>query len=175
MAKMIISYIIITLLVLVACSGEKPKTGPMELKHYALDNLNGLITQEGIEFDGTVSTDSFGSLKIMAAESTTVRLFETGDIDAEEAKLFYRAKVRTENLEGQAILEMWCTFADMGEYFARDLQTPVTGTTDWSSEEAFFILEKDQNPDNVKLNIVINGKGTVWVDDVRLIKAPLSM
>lgn len=26
---------------------------------------------------------------------------------------------------------------------------------------------------NVKLNLVINGKGTSWIDDIRLVKAPL--
>jgi hypothetical protein len=36
-----------------------------------------------------------------------------------------------------------------------------------------FFLKKGEKPDYVKLNIVINGTGTVWIDDVRLLKAPL--
>jgi hypothetical protein len=34
-------------------------------------------------------------------------------------------------------------------------------------------VKKGENPDNVKLNLVINGKGTPWIDDIRLLKAPL--
>jgi hypothetical protein len=30
-----------------------------------------------------------------------------------------------------------------------------------------------ENPDNVKLNFVVNGTGTIWIDDIRLLKGPL--
>ncbi len=49
-----------------------------------------------------------------------------------------------------------------------------TGTTNWTTMETPFFLKKGENPDNIKLNLVIKGKGTVWIDDIRLLKAPLS-
>jgi hypothetical protein len=36
-----------------------------------------------------------------------------------------------------------------------------------------ILHEKGKNPDKVTLNLVINGKGTVWIDDVTLSKTPL--
>jgi hypothetical protein len=60
------------------------------------------------------------------------------------------------------------------EDFARALQAPLSGSTEWTSQETLFFLKKGDNPDNVKLNVVIDGTGTVWVDDVRLIKGPLN-
>ena len=33
--------------------------------------------------------------------------------------------------------------------------------------------KEGENPDNVKLNLVINGKGTAWIDDIRVLKGPL--
>lgn len=36
-----------------------------------------------------------------------------------------------------------------------------------------FLLQQGQKADKITLNIVINGKGTVWVDDVVLTKEPL--
>ena len=60
-----------------------------------------------------------------------------------------------------------------GEYFSRDLGSPLTGTVDWSAEETPFFLKKGENPDNIKLNLVVEGKGTVWIDDIRLLRAPL--
>jgi hypothetical protein len=144
-----------------------------ELKHYSLDSTEGLITQSGITIDRQISSDGNGSLKIQASEPTTVRLFETGDIDIENARLIYQAHVRTENIEGQVYLEMWCHIAGLGDFFSRGLDRPLTGSTDWVREDTPFFLEAGQNPDNVKLNLVINGKGTVWIDDIRLLKGPL--
>ena len=68
---------------------------------------------------------------------------------------------------------MWCQFTGKGEYFSRDLSSPLTGTTDWSTEETPFFLKKGENPDNVKLNLVIEGKGTVWIADIGLLQGPL--
>jgi hypothetical protein len=39
--------------------------------------------------------------------------------------------------------------------------------------ETPFFLKRGEKPDNVKLNVVINGTGTVWIDDVKLLKGPL--
>ena len=157
--------------VLVGCS--KTPQEVVELKKFPIDSLEGIITQSGVQFDKEVSSDGNGSLKMVATEPTVVRLFELGDIDVENARLIYQAKVRTEGVEGQVYLEMWCHFLGKGEFFSRGLQTPLTGTTNWTTEEAPFFLKKGENPDNVKLNLVINGKGTAWIDDIRVLKSPL--
>jgi hypothetical protein len=135
--------------------------------------MEGIITQSGVEIDKGISSDVNGSLKITATGPTVVRLFELGDIDIENARLIYQARVRTEGIEGQVYLEMWCHFPGKGEFFSRGLQTPLTGTTNWTTEETPFFLKKGENPDNVKLNLVINGKGTAWIDDIRVLKGPL--
>ncbi len=144
-----------------------------ELRRFALDNTEGLITQSGVRIDEQISSDGNGSLRIEAMEPTTVRLFETGDIDIENTRLIYQAKVRTENVDGIVYLEMWCHFPGKGEYFSKGLTNPLSGTNDWTTQETPFLLKKGENPDNVKLNLVIDGKGEVWIDDIRLLKAPL--
>lgn len=143
------------------------------LKQFPMDNMDGIVTQSGIHIDEQISSDGNGSLRIEATKRTTIRLFETGDIDIENARLIYQARVRTEDVEGQVYLEMWCHFPGKGESFSRGLETPLAGTTDWTTEEIPFFLKKGENPDNVKLNLVIKGKGTVWIDDIRLLKGPL--
>jgi hypothetical protein len=100
-------------------------------------------------------------LKVTVAQPVTVRLFEAGDLDVENATLFYQAKLRTENLEGKAYLERWCHFPGKGEFFSRALQSPVSGSTQWVTQETPFFLKKGENPDNVKLNLVIDDKGMV--------------
>ena len=145
----------------------------IELRRFALDNKEGLITQSDVGIDKMISTDGNGSLRIDTMEPTTVRLFEIGDLDIENASLIYQAKVRTENAEGQVYLEMLCHFPGKGEFFSRGLIKPLTGTTNWTTVETPFFLKKGENPDNVKLNLVIDGKGTAWIDNIRLLKAPL--
>lgn len=156
----------------IACCTKKA-TQVVELKRYSLDSLEGIITLSGVQIDKEVYSDGNGSLKITATEPTVLRLFETGDIDIENARLIYQARLRTENTEGQVFLEMWCHFPGKGEFFSRGLQSPLTGTTNWTTEEIPFFLKKGENPDNIKLNLVIQGKGIIWIDDIRLLKAPL--
>jgi hypothetical protein len=157
--------------VLISCSS--PSKQIVELKRFAIDSMEGIITRSGVGIDKDISSDGNGSLRITSTKPTVVRLFEVGDIDVENARLIYQARVRTENVEGEVYLEMWCHFPGKGEFFSRGLQTPLTGTTEWTTEETPFFLKKGENPDNVKLNLVINGKGTAWIDDIRLLKAPL--
>jgi hypothetical protein len=138
-----------------------------------MDSMEGIITRSNVGIDKNISSDGNGSLRITSTKPSVVRLFETGDIDVENARLIYQARVRTENVDGHVYLEMWCHFPGKGEFFSRGLQTPLTGTTEWTTEETPFFLKKGENPDNVKLNLVIKGKGTAWIDDIRLLKAPL--
>ena len=146
---------------------------PVELAHFPLDNLEGIITQTGVEIDTEVSSDGNGSLRIDTEEPTVVRLFELGDLDVEDARIVYRAKMRSQDLQGIAYLEMLCSFPGQGEFFSRDLETPISESTEWTSEEIPFFLKKGENPENVKLNLGINGTGTVWIDDIHVLKGPL--
>jgi hypothetical protein len=162
-------------LVFIGCS-KQPQ--PMRvLQGYPLDAKTGIITQSDertkLSIDRNIFAEGTGSLRITATEPITVRLFEVGDVDVENARLVYQAKLRTENVEGQVYLKMWCHFPEAGEFFSRGLETPLMGTLDWTTEEISFFLKKGQNPDNIKLNLVIDGTGTVWIDDIRLMKGPL--
>ena len=68
-----------------------------------------------------------------------------------------------------------CHFPGKGEFFSRGLQNSLTGTTQWVTMETPFFLKKGETPDYVRLNLVINGKGTAWIDEIRLLRGlPLS-
>jgi hypothetical protein len=142
-------------------------------KSFPIDNLEAIITQSGVQIDKTVSSDGKGSLRITVSEPTVVRLYEVRDLNIENARLIYQAKVRTEGVEGQVYLEMWCHFPGKGEFFSRGLHSPLTGTNDWATMESPFFLKKGEKPDYIKLNLVINGKGTAWIDDIRLMKGQI--
>jgi hypothetical protein len=156
-----------------ACGSSTKPGEVVELECFPADTMDGVINKTGVQVDKAITSDGNGSLKMAVDKPTTIKLYETGDIDIENARMIYQAKVRTEDAEGQVYIEMWCNFPGHGEFFSRALQSPLSGSNDWSSMGTPFLLKEGQNPDNVKINIVINGKGTVWIDDICLLKAPL--
>lgn len=175
LAGLIIGYVVLGLFTIpamlwVTYQGRRVPTEAIELEHYPLDNTEGVLTQSAVTLDRQISYDGNGSLRIEATEPTTIRLFETGDIDIEDARLIYQARLRTQDLQGKAYLQMWCHIAGLGDFFSKSLNEPLAGSTDWVTQETPFFLKKGENPDNIKLNLVIEGKGTVWIDDIRLTK-----
>jgi hypothetical protein len=110
-----------------------------------------------------------GGWRIEADKKRTVALFEIGESGVEDCTVSYRARLKSTNFEGKAYLEMWCRFPGKGEFFSRGVNNPVSGTTDWASYETPFFLKKGERPDLIKLNLVIEGKGTVWIRDVEVL------
>ena len=168
---LLITAAILTTAVFAGCARTSQQISP--LKSYPLDGLEGVASNSGVEFDSDVSSAGNGSLRVDAHEPVTVSLIAIDDIDIENATLVYRAKLRTENLQGSAYIEMLCSFEGMGEYFSRGLQSQLSGNTEWKTVETPFFLKKGENPESVKLNVVVNGAGTVWIDDIELFKKPL--
>lgn len=141
-----------------------------EIAAYPVNNVEEIVSKANVETDAQVSSDGAGSVKISVLEPTTINLFEAGDVDVEKAKLLYQAKLKSENLEGNAYLEMLLHYPDTGDFYVQGKEAGITGTSDWTTVEASTEVEEGKNPDAVKLNLVVDGKGTVWVDDVKLSK-----
>lgn len=130
-------------------------------------------SDETISRDG-VSIEDDG-WKITASDSRAVRLFEVPLPAMQPGPFFYRAKLKSENVTGRAYLEMWVRFPGHGEYFSKGLFNAVSGTNGWAEYEIPFLLEVsketgqiDPAPDQVKLNLVIEGSGTVWIKEIEL-------
>lgn len=167
-------WVLITLLAASGCSrpGEMAEA-PVELKHFALDSLEGVRAASGITLDTAVSSDGKGSLRVDAAGASVVPLFEITDVNIDDAALIYQAHLQSEGLQGQSYLEMWVRIPGKGEFFSRGLDRPLSGTMSWATIATPFFLEAGQKPDLIRLNLVVNGSGKVWIDDIRLSRAPL--
>jgi len=157
---------------LISCSGD---TGPVvELRHFPVNDLAGIVAQSNVQMDKTNSTDGMGSLRISTDEPAVVPLFVIDGLDIDDVMLIYQAHLRTENVKGQVYLEMWCDFGNLGEYFSRGLQSPLSGNNEWTTASTPFLLKEGQRPDKVRLNLVIDGTGTAWIDDIHLLTSSLS-
>ena len=169
------SWVALLWLGLIACTGtgQQELTPAEELKRFPLDSLEGVRASASVSFDADVSSDGSGALRVDAAEPLTVPLFEVTDVEIENAILIYQASIQSENLDGKAYLEMWVRLPGEGEFFSRGLDRPLTGTMTWMKAATPFFLKAGQKPDLIRLNLVVEGKGRVWIDDVRLLRRPL--
>jgi hypothetical protein len=139
------------------------------LQRLSLDDAASVTPRVAVDND--VKVEGKGALRITTRWPTTVSLAEVVGPDIEDAKLVYSARVKTE-LAGTAFLELW---AEVGgrQYFSRGMNDAIAQTTDWKILRTPFVFQSGQRPEKLTLNIVINGAGTVWVDDIVLSREPL--
>lgn len=137
------------------------------LKRIPLDNHATLGTT--VTTDTLFRTEGGASIRVRTRWPTVINIGEATRLAAIDGGLLvFRAKLRTQALDGTAYLEMWCHFADGSRYFARGLDSTVSGSTEWTQVRTVFRLEPGQVPSAVTLNLVVNGTGTVWIDEARL-------
>jgi hypothetical protein len=163
--KMKRTLMIFAVLALVANS-----THAEDLKKLNLDDASAIGTT--IQTDTQVKAEGKSSIKITTRWPTTICLGEVAGPDVAGARLVYKARVKSD-LDGTAFLEMWAHVGG-GQYFSRGLNDVVKQKTDWKIIQTPFVFQKGQKPGKVTLNVVINGKGTVWIDDIVLSKEPLT-
>ena len=160
-----ITLSVFALLVLIASSSAYA----LDLKRLGLDNASAIGTT--IQTDAQVKAEGKASIKITTQWPTTICLGEVAGLNIENAKLVYKARVKSD-LDGSAFLELWAHVGG-GQYFSRGMDDVVSQKTDWKIIQTPFLFQKGQRPDKVTLNLVINGKGTVWIDDIVLSREPL--
>ena len=86
---------------------------------------------------------------------------------AAEGVLYYRGHLRSANLKGRAYFEIRCRFSDR-EPVAKGRDQAVSGTTEWVRQSIPIPLEKGKRAEDVALDVVVEGAGTVWVDNIAL-------
>lgn len=157
-----------TMALLLGSGCASPGSEPRAIYSNALNSVDDILTRDGVAADSEISHDGQASIRIDASESTTVRLAEVEPEAAENTMLTYRGHLRSEGLTGKAYFEMLCSVPGKGEFFSKALDSALTGSTEWVTQETPFFLDSGQRAQTVKLNLVVEGSGTVWVDDIVL-------
>lgn len=146
-----------------------------EVIEFPITGVQDIISSSSAAID----PESGNALVVSSNEKTEVRLFEIDGKDLGSTRLVYNARVRTEDLtatddtRGIAYLQMNVLFPDGEELIARGPRVPLSGTTDWRSAETLLYVDEGMTPQRVKLNLVVDGAGKVWIEDVRLLHRPL--
>ncbi len=138
-----------------------------------LDSLDDVDSTSDMRIDHVLTTDDNGSLRIRAKQPQRILLVETGAIDVQGVNLVFQADIRAAGVKGDVYLELECRFPGTGSHVSRALDYALSGSTGFVSAETSYRLGKSDRPESVKLYLVINGKGTVWADNVRLGTRPV--
>jgi serine/threonine protein kinase len=105
---------------------------------------------------------------VSCTTTQTFRLFEVPNSGVERCMLTYRARLKSEGLVGRAYLEMWCQLPGQGDSFSRGLNNTISGSSDWATCQTPFFLKAGEKPDLIRLNLVVEGPGEVFIKDVEL-------
>jgi hypothetical protein len=157
-------------------AGLPPASEPMQSLRVFGPGVPAL-DREGVQSqDDTwrIEVKEQGFLARLFKRPRSVRLFEVDNPGVEHSLLVYRAKMKTEGPIGRAYLEMWCRMSGR-EYFSKGhaFGPVASGATDWNIYETPFLLQKGQAPSLLRLNVAVEGTGTVLVKDVELLVSPL--
>jgi hypothetical protein len=85
-----------------------------------------------------------------------------------------RGKIRYEGVAGAGYMELWSHFPGGGAYFSRTLaesgqMAGLRGTSDWRQVVLpFSAAGAQQNPNRLVVNVILSGKGKVWVGPITL-------
>jgi hypothetical protein len=146
-----------------------PVTGAGDLAH----NPPGVP----VAFDADVSSDGNGSLRIDAREPTFVNLYQVWpeqDVDLSFRQLVYEAKVRTEDAQGDVFLVMQAEITSgPGAMPVVGRERAIQGTRDWTTLEIAAGNPGGTHLMGSTLQLHVDGPGTVWIDDIRLINRQL--
>jgi hypothetical protein len=151
-----------------------PERSPVQIAHFPLSE-DAVPGEADAVFDPDVSQDGGGSLRVVTGEQGgRLRLYRLDDVGPVRGSLHYTGFLKSQDLRGSAFLELWCHPTEGNPAFVRSVPSRVEGTSDWKPQElAFSRPETCQDPDSVELNVVIQGAGTVWIDNLRLWDVPV--
>ena len=113
---------------------------------------------------------------VTEAGGTRAELFAVEQPGIREAVYALNTRVSYENVEGAAFLEMWSHFPDGSAYFSRTLadQGPMAclrGTSGWRDMVLpFFASGTPMRPSRLVINLVMPGKGRVWIGTPTLVQ-----
>jgi hypothetical protein len=126
-----------------------------------------------MRLDEETSFDRNGSLVVTTTgENPSFLLYEIKGAELANSVTHYQARLKTKDLTGTASIEMRMRFPEKGEFYFAFPKTSLEGTRDWVKQEASFWTDPGESPDRVYLMLKVEGTGTVWIDDLKLLRSP---
>lgn len=147
---------------------------PQVVKTLSMSTLDDIQTDLEVEIDDFYTYDGDGSLYVSVERPMPIKLIKINDIRFDDAQLVVQARISSEDWEGLLFFEVKAKLAGMrNEIIANNLQTSITGDTSWTIREVTYPIKKNQKPLWIEVNLIAVGTGSVWIDEIKFIKAKL--
>ncbi|MEZ5064913.1 MAG: hypothetical protein R3B81_09260 [bacterium] len=143
------------------------------LRGIALDDDTVLVEHPALSFDRDTSSDGGGSARIVAAGPGSFPVCEVQNPVPTVARggfLAFRANLRSEGLDGRARLVAHYPGRDGLTTESRFSRTEIRGDSAWTSHEAPMFTLIGAAPDRITLGVEIEGQGTVWIDEIQIVR-----
>jgi hypothetical protein len=155
----------------------EPQYDDTLIAHFPLDSkadMTRSVIEGPYAIDRAVSSDGNGSLRIDATRKQLVELYRVwGDEeDLSFRQLVYEADVRTEGVEGDVFLVMQAEITSVpgGSMAVVGRDGAIRGNNDWTTLQVSAGNPGGSHLLGTTLQLHIDGPGTVWIDDVKLIE-----
>ena len=146
-----------------------------EIIDFSIDSAGDVISTEAVQIDASKEN----ALLVDTEKRAEVELFEIDGKELGNTRLTYSARMSSEDLKategtnGISYLRMVASFPDGEELIARGPRVPLKETTDWRPVDTVLYVDKGVSPERVRLELVVDGVGKVWIRDVKLFHRPL--
>lgn len=154
----------------VAC--DKKAEPPKQIDFISCDDTERILSSDLVTVDKASAAEGAGCLKMVVDQPTTLSLAEF-KFPGEGAKYTVQFKMRVKDFLGDAYGQMNVNYASGGKQEIKNYQNAIGATSDWVPMELSWVVQKGQKVDSLTLYAILGGSGTVWVDEIRLIRAPL--
>jgi hypothetical protein len=125
-----------------------------------------------VSTDKSITADGNGSIKVEAALNAMVTVADQKNLSVpKDNTLWCTIKVKCAGVKQRAYLELWCEVAEGRRAFSKGLDQPLQGDSDWREIRLPMMVNGDFTVSRALVNVVIEGPGTVWVDQVTFEKA----
>jgi hypothetical protein len=156
--------------ILISAMAGVPLTAGNILGSFSCHDIAQVRTLISIDKDTTA--DGNGSIKVEAAHNALVTVADQENLSvAKDNTLWCTLKVKCAGVTQKAYLEMWCEVAEGRRAFSKGLDQLLIGDSEWKEIRLPMMVNGDFTVSRALVNVVIEGPGTVWVDEIKFSKA----
>ncbi len=162
--------------VLVLCLWSSPAPAEQMIRGYSWSQLKaaGRLASGGVTPAGQGNECESLALSNQSSQPVRIELLVIDQPGITGPVYALRGRIRYEGVEGVGYLEMWSHFPDGSAYFSRSLAgqgllASLSGTSAWRDMALpFSAAGTAKRPSKLVLNLVLPGKGRVWIGPLSL-------
>jgi serine/threonine protein kinase len=141
--------------------------------HQMCDTLTQVGTSVAIDPVNRSTPEAGGSLRIESVQGAVISVAELKDVKATSGgRIMCNALLKCENAPGGAYLYLLVETNDGTQLASQKPAQMVGGTQSWLPTNSHVDLKPGTQVSRIWVNAVVQGTGTLWVDDIQIFHEP---